>query len=162
MIYQSILDKGCQIDIYNNGERINTFTGESPTDVWEKLPILKKFDGKELFGLYDQLVIQEIKNYINKPYCKLGDWNNIEMMTYACEKHLKKTISIVNLKWHQFFLGWMQQKTTIIEFTSHLASIYPEDYQITDKILGAWRRMMQYVGCTNITPYKKDELKVGI
>lgn len=125
MICQSILDGECKVDIYDKGERVITFTGRSSTDVWEKLPILKKFGGKELFGLHNQLVMQEIQNDINRPYCKLGDWDNIEMMTYACERHLKKTISVANLNWYQFFLSWMQQKTTVIEFTSHIASIYP-------------------------------------
>lgn len=91
MICQSILDGECKVDIYDKGERVITFTGRSSTDVWEKLPILKKFGGKELFGLHNQLVMQEIQNDINRPYCKLGDWDNIEMMTYACERHLKKT-----------------------------------------------------------------------
>lgn len=150
LICQSILDEGCQINIYHNGNHVDTFTGKSPTDVWTKLPILKKFDGKELFGLCDQLVMQEIQNHRNRPYCKLCDWDNIEKMTFAFNKCLKKKISVTGLNWHQFFTKWKQQKTTVIEFTSHLASIYQADVQITDVMLRAWRRMMQKVGCTNI------------
>jgi hypothetical protein len=45
---------------------------------------------------------------------------------------------------------------TVIELNSHLASIYPSNFEITDTILSAWRRMLKSVGCTNVTPYKKS------
>ena len=61
------------------------------------------------------------------------------------------------LNWHKFFTEWKQQKTTVIEFTSHLASIYQPNVEITDVMLKAWRRMMKVVGCTNITPFGEDE-----
>ena len=162
LICQSIHDTKCQIDIYYQGKRVCTHTGTTPTDVWKRLPILKDFDGKELFGLYDQFVIQAIKKYIDTPYCTSFHWNNPEIMTHAFKTCLKKKISVVNIDWHQFFVEWKQQSTSIIEFSSHLASIYPTEYEITDDILRAWKRMMRYVGCTNITPYKKGESKVNI
>ncbi|CAB5395464.1 unnamed protein product [Rhizophagus irregularis] len=31
------------------------------------------------------------------------------------------------------------------------------NYEVTNVVLGAWRAMMRYVGCTDITPYKKKE-----
>jgi hypothetical protein len=101
---------------------------------------------------------------MNTPYCKSRDWNNIQVMTRAFEKCLKRKISVVeiDLNWYQFFVKWKEQQTTIIEFTSQLASIYPVNYEITDTILGAWRTMMCYVGCTDITPYKKKESSVSI
>ncbi|PKB94607.1 hypothetical protein RhiirA5_368173 [Rhizophagus irregularis] len=64
------VNTGCQIDIYHQEKHIQTYTGKSPTDVWTKLNILKIFDGKDLFGLCDQLVIQAIRTYMNTPYCK--------------------------------------------------------------------------------------------
>lgn len=60
LICQSIVNTGCRIDIYHQEKHIQTYTGKSPTDVWTKLNILKNFDGKDLFGLCDQLVIQAI------------------------------------------------------------------------------------------------------
>ncbi|CAG8509113.1 13660_t:CDS:2 [Gigaspora rosea] len=62
--------------------------------------------------------------------------------------------------WYQFFTKWKQQSTTIIEFSSHLASIYLADFVFTNTIVEVWRLIMQYVGCTNITPYKRKELDV--
>ena len=42
----------------------------------------------------------------------------------------------------------------------HLKLLYPSDHEFTDQELRAWRKMMKSVGCMNITPYKKQELKV--
>jgi hypothetical protein len=150
LICQSITDaEKCQIDIYSHGELVCTHIGSTPADVWNRLSILSKLDRKELFGLSDPIVIQEIKNYINKPCCTLSDWYNVDKMTS-------------NLNWHQFFIGWKQLSTNIIELTTHLSTIYPPDFEITDIVLGAWKRMLQNVGCTNITPYEKKISKVGI
>ncbi|RIB05719.1 hypothetical protein C2G38_2218909 [Gigaspora rosea] len=63
--------------------------------------------------------------------------------------------------WYQFFTKWKQQSTTIIEFSSHLASIYLADFVFTNTIVEVWRLIMQYVGCTNITPYKRKELDIS-
>ena len=164
LICQSITNTGFWIDIYYQEKKVQVYSGNSPTDVWKKVDILKNFDGKDLYGLCDQLVIQSIRNYMNTPYCKSRDWNNIQVITRAFEKCLKRKISVVkiDLNWYQFFVKWKEQQTTIIEFTSQLASIYPVNYEITDTILGAWRTMMRYVGCTDITPYKKKESSVSI
>jgi hypothetical protein len=106
--------------------------------------------------------MQEIKNHKNKPYCGYCDWDHIEKMEIAFEKCLKKRISVSDLNWHKFFTDWKKKKTTIIEFTSHLTSIYQPKVEITNVMLGAWRRMMKGVGCTNVTPFGKDESDVSI
>lgn len=162
LICQSIIDTQCQIDIYFQGELTCTYTGSTPTDVWNKLKILTKYDGKELFGLSDPFTIQKIKNYIDAPCCTFSEWDYIDNMIPAFEKHLKRKISVSDLNWHQFFMGWKEQLTTVIELNSHLASIYSPHFEITDTILGAWRRMLKSVGCTNITPYKKNISNVRI
>ncbi|CAG8830910.1 16539_t:CDS:2, partial [Gigaspora margarita] len=146
------------LDIYYQENKIHTYSGKSPNDVWAKSSILKNYNGKDLFGLCDQLVIQAIQTHITIPYCKACNWNNIEIMTHAFEKHLKRRISVVNLDWYQFFTKWKQQSTTIIKFSFHLASIYPADFVFTNTIVGAWKSIMRYVGCTNITLYKRKEL----
>ena len=51
LIVQSILMNEYQIDIYQQTEKIQTYTGVSPTDVWSKLKILNNIDGKDLFGI---------------------------------------------------------------------------------------------------------------
>ena len=78
----------------------------------------------------------------------------------AFEKHLKRKISVVRLNWHRFFIEWKEQESNIIELMVHLKPLYPPDYEFTDRELRAWRKMMKSVGCTNITPYKRQELKV--
>ncbi|RHZ81548.1 hypothetical protein Glove_118g21 [Diversispora epigaea] len=100
LIYQSIMNTECRIDIYHQENKIQTYTGESPNDVWTKPDILKNYNGKDLFGLCNQFVIQAIQIYINVPYCKACDWNNIEIMTHAFEKYLKRRISVVDLDWY--------------------------------------------------------------
>jgi hypothetical protein len=163
LICQSITDtEKFQIDIYFQGKLLCTHIGSTPTDVWNRLNILSKLDRKELFGLSDPIVIQEIKNYINRPCCSLSDWDNVDKMTLAFKKCLKKKVVTSNLNWYQFFIGWKQLSTNIIELTTHLATIYPPDFEITDIMLGAWKRMLRNVGCTNITPYEKNISKVSI
>jgi hypothetical protein len=97
LICQSITNTGFRIDIYYQEKKVQVYSGNSPTDVWKKVDILKNFDGKDLYGLCDQLVIQSIRNYMNTPYCKSRDWNNIQVMTRAFEKCLKRKISVVEI-----------------------------------------------------------------
>ncbi|CAG8666078.1 12119_t:CDS:2, partial [Gigaspora rosea] len=78
LIYQSITNTECKIDIYYQENNIRTYTEKSPNDVWSKPDILKNYDGKSLFGLCDQLVIQAIQTYITVPYCKLEFWTCAE------------------------------------------------------------------------------------
>ncbi|CAG8729002.1 21172_t:CDS:2, partial [Rhizophagus irregularis] len=43
--FQSILKDQCQKDIYQQAEKIQTYSGISPKDVWSKLKILNNIDG---------------------------------------------------------------------------------------------------------------------
>ncbi|CAB5351390.1 unnamed protein product [Rhizophagus irregularis] len=45
LIVQSILKDKCQKDIYQQAEKIQTYSGISPKDVWSKLKILNNIDG---------------------------------------------------------------------------------------------------------------------
>jgi hypothetical protein len=81
-------------------------------------------------------------------------------MTQAFEQHLKRR-TIADLNWHKFFIEWKEQESSIIELMAHLKPLYPPNYEFTDRELRAWRKMMKSVGCTNITPYKKEESKVS-
>ncbi|RGB24544.1 hypothetical protein C1646_772939 [Rhizophagus diaphanus] len=60
LIVQSILKDKCQIDIYQQAEKIQTYSDVSPKDVWSKLKILNNIDGKELFGINNWHVIMAI------------------------------------------------------------------------------------------------------
>ncbi|GES91818.1 hypothetical protein GLOIN_2v1535567 [Rhizophagus clarus] len=141
LFVQKIESKYYYIEVFQKKERVAFYSDVSPTKVWEKTRILK--------------------NYNESPICSVNEWNNIEVMVMseAFEKHLKRKISVVELNWHGFFIEWKEQESNIIEFMMHLKPLYPLDYEFTDQELRAWRKMMKSVGCTNITPYKKQESK---
>ena len=82
-------------------------------------------------------------------------------MTRAFEQCLKKKISVVGLDWNLFFIEWKRQSSNIIEFFSHLTRIYSDNYEFTDRELRAWRSMMFKVGCTNITPFTREQSSVS-
>ncbi|CAH1768303.1 8443_t:CDS:2 [Entrophospora sp. SA101] len=62
LICQSIIDTQCQIDVYFQGKLVCTHMGSTPTDVWNRLMFLRKYDGKKLFGLTNSFTIQKIEN----------------------------------------------------------------------------------------------------
>ena len=123
--------------------------------------ILKNYDGDVLFGIKHPATINALKIYANSPICSVNDWNNIEIMTQAFERHLKRQTTILDLNWHKFFIEWKEQESNVIEFMTHLKPLYLLNYKFNDRELRAWRKMMKSVGCTNITPYKKQKSKVS-
>ncbi|RGB34488.1 hypothetical protein C1646_760445 [Rhizophagus diaphanus] len=90
----SILEELNFTDIYQQAKKIQTYSGISPKDVWSKLKILNNIDGKELFGINNQHVIMVIQNYIDKSLYCITDWSNVQIMTMAFEKCLKRKISV--------------------------------------------------------------------
>ncbi|PKK55901.1 hypothetical protein RhiirC2_801202, partial [Rhizophagus irregularis] len=139
LIVQSILKDKCQIDIYQQAEKIQTYSGVSPKDVWSKLKILNNIDEKELFGINNRHVIMAIQNYIDKPLCCVTDWSNVQIMIQAFEQCLKRKILVAGLNWNLFFIEWKNQQSSIIELSSHLTWVYSENYEFIDRELQAWR-----------------------
>ena len=45
---------------------------------------------------------------------------------------------------------------------AYLKPLYPPNHEFTDQELRVWRRMIKSMGCTDITPYKRQESKVSI
>ncbi|RHZ79175.1 hypothetical protein Glove_151g136 [Diversispora epigaea] len=64
----------------------------------------------------------------------------------AYKQHLKRKIAISDIDWYKFFIQWKKQLSSIIEFNTHLKTIYPSDYIFTDHELRTWRAMMKSVG----------------
>jgi hypothetical protein len=151
-----------EIEIFQKKEKIITYNDISPTEIWRKIGILKKYNGDTLFGINHPATIEAFEKYQDPPICNAMQWNNIEIMTEAFDRCLKKKIAVVGIDWYKFFISWKEQKATIIELTSHLKKIYPSEHVFTDRELNAWRKMMKKVGCVEITPYKRNELKVSI
>ena len=65
-----------------------------------------------------------------------------------------------NLDWQNLFTKWITQKSSIVRVPHVLSSIYPSDHTFQHKELSAWCAMFQACGCTNITPYSKEESDV--
>jgi hypothetical protein len=160
LFVQKINNRNCQIEIFQNGGLVANYNDISPNEVWKKVGILKNYSGKILFGINHPDTIDALENYAERPICNVIEWSNIQIMTQAFEQSLKRKIAIAEINWYQFFDKWKKQQTSIIEFTTHLKQIYPQNYQFSDRELSSWRRMMKNVGCTNITPHKKKESKV--
>jgi hypothetical protein len=150
------------IEIFQKRERIAYYSDISPTEVWKKTGILKNYDGGVLFGIEHPATINALKIYAAKSLiCSVNEWDNIEIMTKAFKRHLKRQTATIGLNWHKFFIEWKEQKSNIIEFMAHLKPLYPPNYEFNDRELRAWRKMMKSVGCTNITPYEKQKSKVS-
>ncbi|CAJ0840315.1 13636_t:CDS:10 [Entrophospora sp. SA101] len=58
-----------------------------------------------------------------------------------------------------FFIRWKNNSSTIIEFNSLLAELYPSGYTFKEHELRAWRAMLKAAGCHNVTPFEDDESK---
>ena len=70
--------------------------------------------------------------------------------------------TISNIEWHQFFIKWKENPSTIIEFYSSLKDLYPSEYVFKERELRAWRAMLKAAGCHNVTPFESDESKVSL
>lgn len=160
LIVQEIHENSVSVTVYKDGLQREQLKGASPNEVWKKMTICHDCDPMALFGLCDPLVIQAIEKHHNIPCCNFKDWDNLDIMIPIYKKNLKKKITTANIQWYQFFKNWQNQKSTIIELTSALASIYPLDYSFANQELCAWRRMMKDTGCTNITPFSKKQSQV--
>lgn len=161
---QKVIKNNCIIEIYKGNECIANFDGTTPTEVWEKVGILKKYNGKDLFGISHTIVVNEFQKYQQQQSaaatCLPENWNNHEIIDKVFENTLKKKISVSKLNWHSIFDSFYKQKSSIIELTSSLKKIYPEGHEFTSRELTAWRTMMRRTGCHDVTPYSKENSKV--
>ncbi|CAJ0646415.1 7556_t:CDS:2 [Entrophospora sp. SA101] len=130
---QKIIKNNCIIEIYKGNECIANFNGATPTEVWKKTGVLKKY--KE-------------------------EWKNREIIDKIFEDNLKKKIGVSGLNWYSIFDSFYEQKSSIIELTSSLKKIYPQEHEFTSRELRAWHTMMSRVGCHDVTPYPKENSKL--
>ncbi|CAJ0843966.1 2348_t:CDS:10 [Entrophospora sp. SA101] len=129
LFLQSIKNKLCCIDIYDDGRIIAQFEGKTPNEVWAKLYLLQRFSGDDLFGLKDSNIQKKLTQH-QKPTCTFKDWNNLNIM---------------------------ESFSDIIELQSELASIYPSDHIFNERECRAWKALIKAAGDTNITPFDKKE-----
>jgi hypothetical protein len=152
-------DDQCIIEIYRNADRIEQFTGSTPDDVWKKVGIHKKFSGSHIFGITHETTQNLLQSEVVT--CKPDEWNNHEKLTKVFNRHIKsRKLPNTIVNWSQLFHDWYKQESSIVQFPSILAKIYPEDYKLQDKELRAWRAMFKACGCSNITPFSHEESQI--
>jgi len=55
----------------------------------------------------------------------------------------------------------LNQKNDILELWKAILDLYPSNYEISNWEWHVWKIFVQNAGCTNITPFKKEELKIS-
>ena len=63
LFVQRIANYYCYIEIYRNNECIAKYEGSTPTEVWKKVGVMKKIDGKMLYGVSHSIIINEFQKY---------------------------------------------------------------------------------------------------
>ena len=153
-----IEDNKCYIHIYQDFELQTTFVGNTPDDVWKKSGMIQKFSGKQLFGLEDQITQQKLYK-IRVPQCASHEWSNFKLMKKLYDYHLRRR-TFVNIEWYNLFVRWNQNECNTIELSSELKKLYPPEYQLSDREMGAWLSMLRAAGCSDITPWPHGESEV--
>ncbi|RIB18915.1 hypothetical protein C2G38_2036515 [Gigaspora rosea] len=158
LFFQEIDKNHCRVTIYYECNAYIDFIEQNPDLVWSKIGILQKYNRNQLFELTNQYTTNLIQA-AQIPYCTLNEWNNKEIITNIYNYHLKCCI-IANINWYQFFCNKFEQPNTIIELRSALQLIYPIEHEIGERKFRAWKAMLKNVGCSDITPYEKDQSNV--
>ncbi|PKB95084.1 hypothetical protein RhiirA5_437407 [Rhizophagus irregularis] len=109
-VSQRIENNTCILRIYHESNIVAQFEDETPTNVWKKSGINKKFDGIDLFGITHssvQTILQNPpKNNILR-ICTVDEWNNFEILQQAFDRHIKsrKTGKMALLdNWQSLFI----------------------------------------------------------
>lgn len=69
----------------------------------------------------------------------MNEWNDVELMSQAIGKNLKRKFPLLELISIRFLLS----ETSIIELMIHLKRLYLADYEFSDLELCVWRKMMK-------------------
>ncbi|CAH1764374.1 15_t:CDS:2, partial [Entrophospora sp. SA101] len=154
MFVQKIDQDGCHINIYEKNIKIESFVGLTPVEVWKKTGIMKKINGKALFGLEHTMTCQSLANQ-QIPKCNPTFWSDEDTMYQIFNYHLKKR-TIANINWFYFFETWKNQ-STIIELNIALKNLYPTGYVFNQCEIEAWQAMLKATGCTKISPFEKNQ-----
>src|SRR6185369_11101345 len=83
----------CILEVYHGAETIAHFEDETPTGVWQKIGINKKFNGNDLFGITHQTVQAILQKPPNNHHivqiCTPNEWNNVDILQQAFDRHIK-------------------------------------------------------------------------
>ena len=164
-ILQQILEDHCSLRVFKGQNQICQYVGKTPTIVWKKYGMCKNNDYLALFGLKDSkvqaLLANERKKSMICTSCTSLQWKDGSTLQQIFNLHIKRRkLTVPTEEWEALFTKWITQQSSITQFLHILYSIYPPDYAFQHKDLVAWRAMFQACGCTNITPYSKEESEV--
>jgi hypothetical protein len=162
LVSQQIKDNMCILRIYHESKLVAQYEDKTPTNMWKKCGINKKFDGRDLFGIMHPTVQTILKNPPKNNtlcICMPDKWDNFDLLQKAFDCHIKsrKIGRTLLLDWQNLFIDWLSQESTIIQIPKALQNIYPIDYQLQHKELCTWKAMFIACGCTNVTPFGKKE-----
>src|SRR5260364_4052 len=163
LILQQILDNQCSLRIFKGKNEIQQYVGETPIVVWKHYGMHQNKDHFGLFGLKDPKVQALLTNGAKKNICTCTslEWNDELVLQQIFDIHIKRRkLSMPNNNWKVLFTKWITQQSSIIQMPQILYSIYPPNFVFHHKELAAWRSMFKACGCTNITPYSKEESDV--
>ncbi|RIB02546.1 hypothetical protein C2G38_2227536 [Gigaspora rosea] len=149
-------NKKAIVRIYQATQEVAMFKNTSPNTVWQQIGILSQYTGLELFGLTHKITCKAIKEI---PSCTSLDWNN-EIFEKVFQYHLKRRLSS-NINWCEFFISWSKQNY-IIELHQKLKEIYSKEQVIEEREWQAWKALLNHSGCTEITPYSKEQSDIAI
>lgn len=160
LFFQEIEKNHCKVMIFYGSNVCINFIDQSPDLVWIQIGKLCQYNGDQLFGLTNQHT-KDLVQTAQIPSCTLDEWHNKEIMNNVYNYHLKCRI-LASIDWYHFFCNWLKQPNNIIELRSALQLIYPTEYEIGVREFRAWKAMLKNVGCSDVTPYEKDQSKVSV
>ncbi|RIB20250.1 hypothetical protein C2G38_2179769 [Gigaspora rosea] len=140
-----------KVRVYQATQEVAMFKNTSPNTIWQQIGILSQYTELELFGLAHKITYEAIKEI---PSCTSLDWNN-EIFEKVFQYHLKRRLS-PNINWRKFFISWSKQNH-IIELHQKLKEIYSKEQVIEEREWRAWKALLNHCGCTEITPYSKEQ-----
>ncbi|GET01677.1 hypothetical protein GLOIN_2v1880126 [Rhizophagus clarus] len=140
--------------MYQDFELRITYVGNNPNNVWQKINILQKYRGVNIFEISHPQVQTFIQTLLI-PRCQPKEWHIINKMQALWNHHLRKFI-LASIQWNKFFIKWYNETKTVIELITSLKKIYPPDYIFNEREMRVWRMMLSHAGYVNITPYTKE------
>ncbi|CAG8491611.1 12151_t:CDS:2 [Cetraspora pellucida] len=134
--HKVVQDNIYKIEVYQNSQLKQVVEKAFLNDVWEHFSI-SKYIGIQLFGL-DYAITQQLIKQHRVPTCVPNQWQDFSLIKTLYDYH----------------------ESSIIELNSALISLYPKDYQFTNRELNAWRSMFRAADAHDITPWSYTESKV--
>ncbi|RGB35341.1 hypothetical protein C1646_759421 [Rhizophagus diaphanus] len=106
------------LNMYQDFELRFTYVGNNPNNVWQKIDILRKYRGVDIFGISHPQV-QTFVQILLVPRCQPEEWHIINKMQALWNYHLRK-FTLASIQWNEFFIIWYNETKTVIELITSL------------------------------------------